>query len=315
MKIVFLDASTVGGLPNISRLDDFGEFIQYATTSPNERLQHIGNADIIITNKVVIDEEIMSKSSNLKLICVAATGMNNVDLEFAKAHHIAVKNAAGYSSTSVAQSTFAMILYLINRVDYYDQYVKSGEYIKSNIFTHYGPEFWEISGKTFGIIGLGNIGGAVAKIAEAFGAQVIYYSTSGKNTDQPYPCVTLEELLRRSDIVSIHAPLNENTKNLIRLEQIKIMKPHAIIVNSGRGGIINENDLAKALDKKIIGGTGIDVFEREPIDAQNPLLKVKYPERLVMQPHIAWASKESRVKLMDIVAENIADFLKSQPDI
>ena len=310
MKIVFLDASTVGNVPNRSVFEKMGDFTSFETTFPNERLEHIGDADIVITNKVVIDREIMSDSPNLKLICIAATGMNNVDLEYAEEKGIKVKNAVGYSSESVAQSTFAMILYLVNRIDYYDHYVKSGEYAESKIFTHHEPESWEIHGKTFGIIGLGNIGQTVAKIAEAFGARVVYYSTSGKNSNQPYERVSLDELLEQSDIISIHAPLNERTKYLIKMEQFRKMKRQAVIVNSGRGGIIHEKDLATAIDEGLIAGAGIDVFEQEPIDPQNPLLKTNHPERLVLQPHVAWASRESRTKLMEIVAGHIESFLK-----
>lgn len=310
MKIVILDAKTLGTIPNISEISKFGEIATYETTSSELTAERIADAEIVITNKVIIDETVMQQCPQLKLICVSATGMNNVDLEAAKKAGIVVKNAAGYSSKSVAQHTFAMIFQLANQLSYYDRYVKSGQYAESDIFTHYGPPSFELHGKKYGIIGMGNIGQTVAKIAESFGAEVSYYSTSGKNTGQNYPAVTLTELLKSSDIISIHAPLNKHTANLIGQEQLEMMKSNAILVNVGRGGIVHEKDLAQAINDQKIGGAGIDVFAKEPIEAGNPLLKVKYPERLVLSPHNAWASIEARTKLINIVIENIRSFLE-----
>jgi len=273
MKIVILDAKTLGSPPNLSELSTFGEVINFETTSPDQIIDHVEDAEIIITNKVVIDAKVMSACRNLRLICISATGMNNVDLQAAEEKGIAVKNAAGYSSQSVAQHTFAMIFHLSNQIHYYDDYVKSGQYAKSDIFTHYGPPIFELHKKNYGIIGMGNIGRTVANIATSFGAQVSYYSTSGRNTDQDYPSLYLEQLLEKSDIISIHAPLNDSTKNLIPNSQISLMKPESILVNVGRGGIVNELDLAEAINEQKIGGACIDVFEQEPIDKDNPLLE------------------------------------------
>lgn len=308
MKIVFLDASTVGDVPNMESLNELGNVTLYEVTKLGETEERIRDAEVIITNKVVINRQLMSGASKLKLICVAATGMNNIDRDAAEELGIPVKNVAGYASNSVAQSTFAMILHLMQGIPYYDSYIKSGEYSKSPIFTHLGQSFNEIAGKQFGIIGLGSIGRKVASIAEAFGANVVYYSTSGKNTEQPYTLLGLSELLKSSDFVSIHAPLNEQTKNLIGYKEMKQMKPSAILINTGRGGIVNEQDLAKALDDALIAGAALDVFEREPLPSGHPLLRIQNPDRLVMTPHMTWSSVEARVELIEGVKRNIEEF-------
>ncbi|TVQ00336.1 MAG: D-2-hydroxyacid dehydrogenase [Balneolaceae bacterium] len=310
MNIVFLDVKTVGDVPNLNDLKSFGEVTFYQTTRPEETKERISDADIVITNKVVLGRGLIESANNLKLICVAATGMNNIDLEAAEDAGIKVKNVAGYASQSVAQSTFALILYLMHDIRYYDEYVKSGEYSKSDIFTNLDRPFRQIYGKRFGIIGLGNIGQQVAGIAEVFGAEVVYYSTSGRNTGQPYRQLHIDELLETSDIVSIHAPLNENTEGLIGYEQLKKMKRNAILINTGRGGIVNESDLAQALDENLIGAAALDVFEHEPIKPENPLLKIVNKEKLVMAPHITWSSIEARTKLIEGVGKHIESFLR-----
>ncbi len=310
MKIVFLDKSTVGNVSNLKLINEFGEVVCYDETSADQTIDRSSGADIIITNKVIIDKKVMDANPDIKLICIAATGMNNVDLDYAAEKGIVVKNVSGYSTFSVTQSTFAMLFSLINSIHYYDNYVKSGSYSKSPIFTHHDREFAEIKGKTFGIIGLGVIGQSVAKIADAFGCKVVYYSTSGNNTSQPYPCLKLDELLSKSDIISIHAPLNEKTNNLIDLGRLKTMKSTAVLINAGRGNIVNEEDLAFAIDHEIIAGAALDVFGQEPIQADNPLLKVQNTENLIMVPHIAWASKESRETLIKGIYQNISEFME-----
>ncbi len=312
MKIVFLDAKTVGEDIDLSIFKDFGEFIAYPTTKREETIDRVKDADIVITNKVIIDKEVIDNAPNLKLICVAATGYNNIDVEYAKKKGIAITNVAGYSTESVVQHTFALLLYLLEHLRYYDEYVKSGEYAKSEIFTHLDKPFWEINGKTWGIIGLGTIGRRVGEVAESFGAKVIYTSTSGVKRKEKYPEYPLDELLKVSDIVSIHAPLNEKTKNLITYEKIKLMKPTAILLNLGRGGIVNEEDLAKALDEGLIAGAGLDVLEKEPINEDNPLLKIKKKDRLFITPHIAWTSIEARKRLVNEIYENIKAFLNGE---
>lgn len=312
MKIVFLDLKTMGEVPNLHLLENFGEVIYYQTTAPAETLARVADADIVITNKVTLDKAILEGAAHLKLICVAATGTNNIDKETAAALGIPVKNAVDYSSASVAQLTFALLLHMLHHIPYFDNYVKQGEYSRSDIFTHLSYPFGEISGKRYGIIGLGNIGRQVAKIATAFGAEVVYYSASGRNTEQPYQRLELYEFLSTADFVSIHAPLNEYTQNLLHYDRLQLMKPSAILINVGRGGIVNEMDLARALDEGLIRAAGIDVFEQEPIAADNPLLNLKAKDKLVLTPHIAWASIEARTVLVEKIAQNIQDFLAAE---
>lgn len=309
MKIVFLDAKTVGDVTNLDTIQDLGDCTFYQTTSADQTKERIKDAEIVISNKVVLDRNLIEEAEHLRLICVAATGMNNIDRDAAEEAGIPVKNVSGYSTNSVAQTTFAMILNLIQNITFYDGFVKSGEYAHHDIFTNQEVSYSEIHGKQFGIIGLGNIGSEVATIAEAFGANVVYYSTSGRNLDQPYPHKDLDELLVFSDFVSIHAPLNENTEGLIGHDELKTMKNTAYLINTGRGGIVNEADLAKALDENLIAGAALDVFEEEPMNAENPLLKIQNKHKLVMTPHIAWASIEARTELMEGVKKNIEEFL------
>jgi len=303
MKIVFLDALTLGDV-DFKRFERFGEVEIYETTSEKEVLKRVRDADVVVTNKVVIDAGIMDDSA-VKFIQIAATGMNNVDLEYAKKKGIKVKNVAGYSTKAVVQHTFAMVLGLLNRVCYFDKYTRE-EYPKSEIFTHI-QNWFEIAGKRWGIIGLGTIGKEVAKIAKAFGAEVVYYSTSGKNNSGEYKKVELEELMKTSDIISIHAPLNEKTKSLIKEKELMMMKEGTVIVNLGRGGIINEKDLAKTLERKDIS-IGLDVFEKEPINSDNLLLQFK--DKTLLSPHVAWTSMEARNKLMDGIYANIEEFVE-----
>jgi len=312
MDIVFLDKKTIGNVENFNRLHKLGNVVVFDYTKQDEVIERASGKDVIITNKVVINKEIMDALPRLRLICVAATGINNIDTEYAKQKGIEVRNVVAYSTDSVAQSTFSMLLFLVNRPAYYDAYVKSGVYAQSGIFTHHGPAFWELAGKRFGIIGLGTIGRRVAKIAEGFGMEVVFYSTTGRNNNINYKRFDLNTLLKTSDVVSIHAPLNDNTRNLITYDKLKLMKACAIILNTGRGGIINESDLAKALNENLIGAAGIDVLTREPIDPQNPLLKIYDKDKIIITPHIAWASMESRARLVEKIAQNIEAFKREK---
>ncbi len=301
MKIVFLDALTLGDV-DFERFNNLANVVIYQTTKKSETLSRVKNADIVVTNKVVIDKEIID-NSNIKFIQIAATGMNNVDTEYARKKGIIVKNIAGYSTQSVIQHTFALVLGLLNKICYFDKYTKE-KYHKSEIFTHI-KNWHEITGKRWGIVGLGEIGRGVAKIAECFGAQVVYYSTSGKNYNKEFKKVDIDELLSTSDIISIHAPLNEKTKNLLNFEKLSLIKENTVLVNLGRGGIINENDLSKILKQKNIF-VGLDVFEKEPLSAENPLLEFK--DKILLSPHVAWSSIEARNKLMDGIYNNIKEF-------
>ena len=303
MKIVLLDALTFGDT-DLSGFDSLGEVVVHQTTSPSQVLERITNCDVIVTNKVVIGDEFMESASKLKLICIAATGMNNIDLEAAASRGIEVKNVAGYSTDSVIQHTFSMLFYLIANSKYYDEYVKSGEYSKSPVFTNLSKSFFEVKGKKWGIIGLGSIGRGVANIASAFGAEVSYCSTSGVNRSEEYQRATIDELLKTCDIISIHAPLNEKTNNLLDYEQLLTCKDGAIVLNLGRGGIINEDAVAKIIDEKKIS-FGLDVLAKEPMRQNHPLLSVKNKENLYITPHIAWASVEARDTLIASVVDNI----------
>jgi glycerate dehydrogenase len=315
MKIVFLDKMTVGEVGNFNLLHKIGKIDVYDHTEPEEVVSRASGMEVLITNKVVISSTIIDKLPDLKLICIAATGTNIVDIDYARAKGIEVKNVAAYSTESVAQSTFAMLFHLLDKMSYYDAYVKSGAYSKGKIFTHHGPPFWELNNKRMGIIGLGNIGRRVAKIAEGFGMEVVFYSTTGRNNNINYKRFDLDTLLGTSDIVSIHAPLTDTTKELITYDKIKLMRPCAILMNTGRGGIINEGDLARALNENLIASAGIDVLEQEPILPSNPLMKVINKEKILITPHMAWASMESRARLIEGIASNIEEYKQGKPAI
>lgn len=305
MKIAILDALTFGD-SDLSGFDQFGSVVVYQTTSSEQTGERITDVDVIVTNKVVITKEFMASAKNLKLICIAATGMNNVDLEAAKEMNIEVKNVAGYSTDSVIQHTFSMLFYLIGHSRYYDEFVKDGSYSKSPIFTDISKPFYEIKNKKWGIIGLGTIGKGVANVANAFGAKVSYYSTSGKNSDSTYEQSDLSTLLKTSDIISIHAPLNEHTDNLLDYEQLLMCKDKAVVLNLGRGGIVNEDAVVKIIDEKNIS-FGLDVLSKEPMIENHPLLSVKNKENLYITPHIAWASDEARATLIASIINNIKE--------
>ena len=305
MKIVLLDAITFGNT-DLSGFDALGEVIIYDKTTPEQTKERVEHAEVVVTNKVVITQEMMQNAKNLKLICIAATGMNNVDLEAAKTLGIEVKNVAGYSTDSVVQHTFSMLLYLMGHARYYDEVVKNGNYSRSGVFTDVSHPFCEIKGKKWGIIGLGAIGQGVAKVASCFGAKVCYYSTSGQNVNRDYLRVDLPTLLETCDIITIHAPLNETTKNLLDYQELLRCKEGAVVLNLGRGGIVSEEAVAKIVDEKNIF-IGLDVFEKEPLDVNSPLLRVANPQRLYMTPHIAWTSVEAREKLIAMVIENIKE--------
>jgi lactate dehydrogenase-like 2-hydroxyacid dehydrogenase len=310
MKIVILDRATLGFDIDMSVFESLGDVISYDITLQNETISRVKDADIVITNKVVISKEVMD-ASNLKLICISATGTNNVDLVYAKEKKIEVKNVAGYSTSSVVQVSFAMIFHFVQKLDYYKKYVDEQNWQKSKIFTHIDKPFFELDGKKVGIIGLGDIGRNFAKKAKAFDCEVLYFSTSGKNSNSEYKRVELDELLNTCDIISIHCPLNADTKDLLNYENMKNIKTGAILLNLGRGGIINEADLAKIIDEKEIY-CGIDVVSVEPILEDNPLLKVKNKHQLLLTPHIGWASVEARTRLVEMVANNIREFISQR---
>ncbi len=308
MKIVFLDRKTLGKDINLDRFNTLGQVEIYETTLPTQTLTRVKDADIVITNKVVIDKEIMD-NSDIKLICIAATGTNNVDLKHATVKGIEVKNVAGYSTSSVAQVTISLVLHFMQKLNSYINYVEKKNWEKSDIFTYIDVPFYELKNKKWGIIGLGSIGTKVAQIAESFDCKVNYYSTSGKNNNTKYNQISLEKLMKESDIVSIHSPLNDTTYNMINKTYLDMMKEDAILINVGRGGIINEADLANKIDSDKSFYCGIDVLEKEPIEKSNPLNKVKNKDRIIITPHIGWGSVESRNRLIDLVFDNVKEYI------
>ena len=305
MKIAFLDAATMGDV-SFEPIARLGEFVTYPGSTPQQARERVRDLDVLIINKILVDKELIDSAPSLKLICISATGVNNIDVEYAASKGIPVRNVAGYSTDSVVQSTYMHILSLVGGAPYFDRSVKSGDYSRSGMFTDPNWNWWELAGKTIGIIGLGNIGRKVASIAEAFGMKVCYFSTSGTGHCTDYPCLALEDLLAQSDIVSVHAPLNERTNGLIGERELAMMKPTAFLVNMGRGAIVDEYALAKAVDEGVIAGAGLDVFVREPLPLDHPYLQMKHPERLSLAPHVAWASREARTRLVSMIADNIA---------
>lgn len=312
MKIVFLDASTLGDDIDYSQFEQLGEVVRYPFTSSEEAPARVTDADVLVVNKVLVNRQTIADAKNLKLVCVTATGTNNLDKDYLAERGIEWRNVAGYSTESVAQHTFAMLFYLMENLRYYDDYVKSGSYINDRIFTHFSRTFHELNGMTWGILGLGAIGRRVADIAGLFGARVIYYSASGAPAQEGYHQVDLDTLLTESDILSIHAPLNEYTEGLMGKNAFCKMKSDAILLNLGRGPIINEADLADALNAGQIKAAGLDVLSVEPMAKDSPLLNVKDKDRLFITPHIAWATIEARQRLMKIIAGQIEEFMAAR---
>ena len=312
MKLVFLEAKTLGADIDLSAFEQLGEVVVYPISTVEETKERVKDADIIIANKVPMNEETLAAAEQVKLVCLTATGTNNVDFAYMRERGIAVTNVKGYSTQSVVQHTFAMLFYLYEKLATYDRYVKSGEYAKCDMFSYFTPTFTELAGKRWGIIGLGEIGRGVAAVARQFGCEVCYYSTSGKNDNAEYVRLSLDELLKTSDIISIHAPLNEATLHLIGKEQLEKMKPTAYLLNLGRGPIVEEQALADALKTGEIAGAGLDVLEVEPMIKENPLHQVQDSERLLITPHIGWATKEARQRCVDEVAENIQAYQRGE---
>ena len=310
MKIVFLDAKSIGDDIDLSGYDALGEVVKYNFTSRDEARERTKDADILVLNKTEVSEYTIGEASKLKLVCVTATGTNNLDKVYLAKRGIEWRNVAGYSTESVAQHTFALLFYLLEHLKYYDDYVKTEKYVNDAMFTHFKMRFNQIAGKTWGIIGLGEIGRRVADIAKCFGCEVIYYSTTGKNNNPDYKRVDLETLLQISDIVSVHAPLTDETEGLMNEAAFSMMKESAIFLNLGRGPIVVEKDLAKALNDKKIAAAGLDVLTIEPMAEDNPLKAIKDSNRLFITPHIAWASIEARTNLMNIILGQIKDYLE-----
>lgn len=312
MELVFLEIENLGEDISLERFQELGHVTAYPSTPVSLVPERVRDADVVIVNKIPMNEKTLAGAKHLKMIAVTATGTNNVDHAYAAKCGIEVANVAGYSTEAVAQHTFALMFYLFQKLAYYDQYVKSGKYCRCGSFSHFAERFAELSGKTWGIVGMGAIGRRVAELAQAFGCRVIYYSTTGKNTEQPYERAGFEELLECSDVLSVHAPLTAQTEGLFDRAAFRKMKKSAVFINVARGPIVDEEALAWALETEEIAGAALDVLVKEPMDEKNPLRSITDSRKLIITPHIAWAAAETRVRLMDGVYQNIRRICKPQ---
>ena len=308
MKIVMLDRNSIGFDIDVDLFAKLGDFTYHNTADVETSKTLIKDADVVIFNKTKMNEEILAGAPNVKLLCVTATGFDNIDLEYAQKRGIAACNIKDYSTPAVVQHTFALALSVLEKIRYYDDYVKSGAYSEQMGFSHFEKTYFELQGKTWGIIGLGNIGRGVAKVAEAFGCKVIFYSASGSNTTTDYERVDFDTLCAQADILSLHCPLSDKTRGIMNLDAFRKMKETAVLVNVARGPVVNEEDLYIALTEGLIAGAGLDVLSKEPMDKNNPLGKIKDSEKLIITPHMAWASVEARTRCMEEVYRNIEAF-------
>lgn len=306
MKLNVLDAATLGDDLDLSPFSEFGELTVYPFTSPEEIAEHLKDADVALLNKVKLYREQLEQAPSLKLICIAATGYDNIDLDYCKTHGIAVCNVVGYSTQSVAQVTVAMALSLITHLPEYNRQVCNGDYTKKGIANSLTPTYHEIAGKTWGIIGFGNIGKQVGRVAEALGCRVL---VNKRTPVEDWECVDIDTVCKSSDIISIHTPLNDSTRNLVNAERIAMMKKDAIVINVARGAVTDEKALATAIKQGKLGGIGIDVYSTEPFDQDHPFYSILSLPNVCFTPHMAWGGYETRVRLIWEMAENIRSFL------
>ena len=306
MKITILDKIAMGDDTPFELLDKFGEVITFSTTSPEETVKNIADADVIILNKVKITADVIRACNSLKLICVFATGYDNVDLSAARERGIAVCNVPGYSTDSVVLFTVATALSLVSHLREYNNYVRTGAYSASSSANRIVPVFHEVAGMTWGIIGGGNIGRAVSKVATALGAKVI---VNKRTPTDEFDCVDIDTLCRESDIISVHCPLNDGTRGLINADKINLMKKNVVLVNEARGAVLNEADVANAVKSGRIAAFGCDVYSCEPFSASHPYTEIKDLDNVLLTPHSAWGAYEARARCMRIIAENIESFV------
>ena len=309
MKIVVLDRCSLGVDTPLKGLKQFGEVVIYDSTSPDQIASRIFDADIIILNKVKITERVLNDAKKLKLICIFATGFDNVDIVAARVHGVGVCNVPGYSTDSVALFTVANVLALYTKLREYNDYVITGEYSKSGLPNRLVPVYHEIKGKTWGIIGLGNIGRAVAKVAQALGARVI---ANKRVPVDDYECVDIDTLCRESDIITVHCPLNAESRGMINSERIALMKKDVVIVNEARGAVVNEYDIAEAVKKGMIGAFGSDVYSTEPFADDHPFYEIKKNYNVLLTPHAAWGAYESRLRCINIICDNISSYINGE---
>lgn len=312
MKIVILERNSVGTDVDVSCYEKLGDVTAYDNTTESQAAERVADAEIIISNKVPMNEETLKDAPYVKQICLFSTGYDCVDLKYCKDRGIKVSNVVDYCTDAVSQHTFAMAFYLLEHLRHYDEYVKSGEYGAQERFSNFDLPFTEMSGKTWGIAGMGHIGKKVAQIAQAFGCRVIFYSASGKSTCTDYPQVDLDTLLAESDFLSLHCPLSDKTRNLIDKDALQKMKKTAILINVARGAVVNNADLYWALQNEEIAAAGLDVLEKEPISSDNLLGRIKDSNRLIITPHLAWASTEARERIVQEVYQNIEAYLQGK---
>ncbi|MFR9619686.1 MAG: NAD(P)-dependent oxidoreductase [Rikenellaceae bacterium] len=306
MKIVFLDEYSLGGV-DLAPIRSLGDYVGYEiTTTAQEVIERCWDAQVVITNKVVLNRQTLAQLKSLRMVCVAATGVNNVDTVAAAQLGIEVRNAVGYSTQSVAEATLASALALVRHIGYYDNYIKSGSYFQSDRLFNFDRQIGQLCGRRWGIVGMGAIGRRVAELASAFGCEVNYFSVSGAVRHESWPRVEqLDELLATSDVVSIHSPLTAQTAGLIGAREIGLMPSHAILINVARGGIVDEVALSNALNSRSIAAAALDVFSSEPLPATSPLLAVDNKEQLLLSPHNAWSADRAIERLVVAIVENI----------
>lgn len=300
MKITVLDSATLGDDLDLSPLSEVGETEVYKNTAPDEVAARIAESDVVVINKIKLNESNLSSARNLKLICIAATGYDNIDVAYCKKAGVAVCNVVGYSTHSVSQITVATVLSLACHLPEHSETVKSGRYTVSGVANSLTPVYHELAGKTWGIIGYGNIGRQVGKVAEAFGCRVIASRRSGG--------ASVEEVCRESDIITIHTPLNDSTRGLISREMIALMKKDVIVVNAARGLVTDERAIADAVKEGRIGAFGSDVFSVEPFGEDHPFYEIKDLPNVCLTPHMAWGAYEARVRCLSEIIENIKSF-------
>ncbi len=309
--VVFLDRATIPTYIELPHLPFEHQWVEYDFTSPEQVVERLKDAHVAITNKVVLDQQVLSQLPDLKLIAVSATGFNNVDVEFCREHKIAVTNVQGYSTRSVPEHVIAMTYALKRNLFGYHQDIAKGEWQRNKQFCFFSHPITDVAGSTLGIVGSGALGQATAALAKAIGMQVIFAERKGAQ-----PCrdgfVPFEQVLKMSDVLTLHCPLNEQTHNLIGKQELAMMKPSAILINAGRGGLVDETALVAALRQGVIAGAGVDVFTQEPADINNPLLDAMDLPNLLLTPHVAWGSDSSIQSLVDILMDNIAAFIEGR---
>ncbi|MBO5178629.1 MAG: D-2-hydroxyacid dehydrogenase [Lachnospiraceae bacterium] len=313
MNIVSLERNTAGTDISVDCWNELGNVTIYGNTVTEEEIrERVKDADIIIINKSPMNERTLKDAPNVKLICELATGYDNCDLDYCNSRGIKVANVRDYSTDMVAQHTFTLALALSQKLMHYDNFVKTGAYSAQSGFSSFYPAFYELTGKTWGIIGMGNIGRRVAKIATAFGCNVMFHSITGTSSCKSYPQVDFDTLLTESDVLSLHCPLSDLTRNLIDEEALKKMKKSAVLINVARGPVVNNTALYEALVNGEIQAAGLDVLKKEPLELSNPLSKLKDSNKLIITPHLAWASVEARTRCVQGVYENIKAFLNGE---